>query len=273
MRAPTPLVQPPRGSFAGNRSATKQAEVQAQPPAASCAFFRRNHGANEKWILTEVRLMRAGVVLLAAGRSSRMGTQKLLLPWGRSTVVGCALDAALTAGAEQVVVVTGCDAARVEEACRAVTRGRRVDFIHNPDWASGMLSSIRSGTGCLDPLLDGFAVALGDMPLIPPDLYGRLIGLFGDAPDRYVLPVFRPGRQPGGLPGPGYPGAVRRGKAWPGFDRKEGVRVARAPSFHVRHERLGRGDEWHFSQLPSCQGMLGYWQVDRRLRPTDIQAD
>jgi molybdenum cofactor cytidylyltransferase len=107
--------------------------------------------------------MRLGILLLVAGGSSRMGTQKLLLPWGESTVVGGALEAALAAGAAQVIIVTGCDAARVEEACRSVCVSRTVQFVFNPDWASGMLSSIRAGLGALDPTLDGFFVALGDM--------------------------------------------------------------------------------------------------------------
>jgi molybdenum cofactor cytidylyltransferase len=81
--------------------------------------------------------MRLGILLLVAGGSSRMGTQKLLLPWGESTVVGGALEAALAAGAAQVIIVTGCDAARVEEACRSVCVSRTVQFVFNPDWASG----------------------------------------------------------------------------------------------------------------------------------------
>lgn len=138
----------------------------------------------------EVRPVRLGILLLAAGGSSRMGTQKMLLPWGKSTVVGQALAAALGAGLEQVVVVTGSDADRVEEACRAASNGQAVQFVCNPDWAMGMLSSIRVGLNALDPTLDGFFVALGDMPLIPPDIYLRLRAVFREASDRYVLPVF-----------------------------------------------------------------------------------
>jgi molybdenum cofactor cytidylyltransferase len=134
--------------------------------------------------------MRLGILLLAAGGSSRMGTQKLLLPWGESTVVGHSLEAALGVGAEQVIVVTGCDADSVAAACRSVSGGRMVDLCFNPDWATGMLSSIRVGLSALDPTLDGFFVALGDMPLITPEVYRRLAAAFREAPDRYVLPTF-----------------------------------------------------------------------------------
>lgn len=134
--------------------------------------------------------MRLGILFLAAGGSSRMGTQKLLLQWGTSTVVGQALAAARAAGPAQIILVTGCDADRVEEACRAADHDRSVQIIFNPDWASGMLSSIRAGMGALDPTLDGFFVALGDMPLIPPDVYRDLAAAFREGPDRYVLPTF-----------------------------------------------------------------------------------
>lgn len=134
--------------------------------------------------------MRLGMLLLAAGASTRMGTQKLLLPLGESTVVGASLDAALAAGPAQVLVVTGCDAAGVEAACRTPSRGQAVRFSFNPDWASGMLSSVRAGLSGLDPTLDGFFVALGDMPFIPPEVYRRLGAAFREAPDRYVLPTY-----------------------------------------------------------------------------------
>lgn len=135
-------------------------------------------------------MKRLGALLLAAGGSSRMGTQKLLLPWGRSTVVAQALEAALGAGLEQMIVVTGCDSDRVEEACRLAGGGQAVQFVQNPDWASGMLSSVRAGLSALDPGLDGFFVALGDMPLIRPAVYRQLAAAFEGEPERYVLPTF-----------------------------------------------------------------------------------
>jgi molybdenum cofactor cytidylyltransferase len=134
--------------------------------------------------------MRLGLLLLAAGGSSRMGRQKLLLPWGESTIVGRSLERALAACGEQIIVVTGCDADSVQEACRSTCAGRDVQFVFNPDWGSGMLSSIRAGLSALDPTLDGFFVALGDMPLIPVAVYQQVAAAFKKGPERYVMPTF-----------------------------------------------------------------------------------
>jgi molybdenum cofactor cytidylyltransferase len=118
-----------------------------------------------------------------------MGEHKLLLPWGQTTVVGAALAAACGAPVSQIIVVTGRDAARVEAACRSVpATGAGVCFIENPRWAEGMLTSVQAGLAALPPGLDGFFVALGDMPLVEPRVYAGLMQAW--APDRICVPVW-----------------------------------------------------------------------------------
>lgn len=122
--------------------------------------------------------MNFGVIFLAAGASRRMGgPHKLLLPWGDpgQTVVGQALAAALGAPVHQVVVVTGCRAPEVEQACRAVcTPASPVEYVANPRWEDGMYSSVLAGLNHLRPDNDAFFVALGDMPMIPSRAYAEL---------------------------------------------------------------------------------------------------
>lgn len=101
----------------------------------------------------------AGVVL-AAGLSSRMGRNKLLIAIDGRPLVARVADAALAAGLDPVVVVTGHDADRV----RAALAGRAVTFVHNRDFAAGMATSLKAGIAALPAGAQAAVMFLGDMP-------------------------------------------------------------------------------------------------------------
>jgi molybdenum cofactor cytidylyltransferase len=82
-----------------------------------------------------------GAVILAAGPSTRMGRPKQLLQFGGETMLRRAASAALKAGCRPVVVVTGADAT----ASRKALRGLDVREAENPQWESGISSSVRVG--------------------------------------------------------------------------------------------------------------------------------
>ena len=118
---------------------------------------------------------RIDVLVLAAGRSLRAGgPNKLLLPWQGKAVVVHAVDAALGSGAESVHVVTGHDQAPLHEALHA----RPVHWIHNPNYRSGISTSIAAGVAELAPDLDGMVLCLGDMPWVRSQQINRLIDGF-----------------------------------------------------------------------------------------------
>ncbi|HXQ81420.1 MAG TPA: nucleotidyltransferase family protein [Opitutaceae bacterium] len=119
---------------------------------------------------------RMGAVVLAAGGSSRMGAVKQLLELEGRPLIVRAVDAALGAPASPVVVVLGADAERV----RAPIARHPVSVVVNPEWSSGIASSIRAGMAALlaaDPGLDAVLVALCDQPALSPEIIGRLAGL------------------------------------------------------------------------------------------------
>lgn len=126
------------------------------------------------------------VILLAAGRSSRMGQFKPLLPFGNSTIVEICLDTIEAAGVERTVVVVG---HRAEEL-RAKLAGRDVTFAVNPDPASEMSSSIAIGIHALDPSVTAFFLALADQPAIPASIYSLLLQERVRSRARIVLPEF-----------------------------------------------------------------------------------
>jgi len=125
----------------------------------------------------------AGVVL-AAGRSTRMGgPNKLLEEINGKPLVRIAAEQMLASRAKPVTVVTGHQKERVEQALA----GLPVQVVHNPSFADGLSTSLKTGIGAVTADADGVVVALGDMPQVTPALIDRLIGAFD--PERGALVV------------------------------------------------------------------------------------
>jgi molybdenum cofactor cytidylyltransferase len=118
-------------------------------------------------------------LLLAAGSSSRMGRWKMLLPWRGSTVVETAAVAALEHCSRLLLVVGH----RGDELARLFAGRDRVEVVWNRDHERGLFSSIRAGVAGVGTAR--FFVALGDMPMVDPRIYRRLL----EAPP---APVLRP---------------------------------------------------------------------------------
>jgi molybdenum cofactor cytidylyltransferase len=114
----------------------------------------------------------AGLVL-AAGRSSRMGgPNKLLAEIGGRPLVRIVVDEVLRSRARPVIVVTGHERERIE----AALAGLPVDFVHNPKFAEGLGTSLKTGVAALPAQVDGVIVCLGDMPQVDAALIDRLVG-------------------------------------------------------------------------------------------------
>jgi molybdenum cofactor cytidylyltransferase len=123
-------------------------------------------------------------LVLAAGRSSRMGgPNKLLEKIGGRPLVRIVVDAALASRARPVLVVTGHQRERVE----AALAGLPVTFVHNPQFADGLGTSLKAGIAALPAGADGAVVCLGDMPQVDGALIDRLLGAFD--PDKGALVV------------------------------------------------------------------------------------
>jgi len=121
-------------------------------------------------------------VVLGAGRSSRMGgPNKLLAEIGGRPLIRIVVAAALQSRARPVVVVTGHQRERVE----AALAGLPVKFTHNPHYALGLGTSLKSGIAALPADVDGVIVCLGDMPQVDSGLIDRLIGAI--EPDKGAL--------------------------------------------------------------------------------------
>lgn len=108
---------------------------------------------------------RVGALVLAAGRSSRMGgAHKLLEELAGKPMVRHAVEAALASSAAPVVVVTGY---RADDVAAALD-GLDVIFAHNRDYAEGLSTSLAAGLAALPAEADAAIVCLGDMPVSMP---------------------------------------------------------------------------------------------------------
>jgi len=135
-------------------------------------------------------------LLLAAGRASRYraagGAEptKLVAPYRGEPLVRWAVKAALASKARPVVVVTGHARAEVD----AALAGLDVRFLHNPDYADGLSTSLRAGVAAL-PEAEGAVVLLGDMPEASAAVVNALIASFEASPGALAAVALYGGRR------------------------------------------------------------------------------
>ncbi len=84
---------------------------------------------------------------------------------------------ALDSGADPVIVVTGFDAQRIEQALGDL----KLTLVHNPDFAAGLSTSLRAGVKALPETVDGALICLGDMPKVDPAVLRALMAAFTGA--------------------------------------------------------------------------------------------
>ena len=127
---------------------------------------------------------RIAAVILAAGRSSRMGgPNKLIAELDGKPLVRHAAEAALGSGATSVTVVTG----HMEAQVRAALAGLDVGFVSNPDFAQGLSTSLKRGIAAVPADAEAAIVCLADMPSVSSAVIDRLIAAY--QPERGQLIV------------------------------------------------------------------------------------
>ncbi len=118
---------------------------------------------------------RVAAVVLAAGRSTRMGAvNKMLAEIGGKPLVRIAAEQAIASRAKPVIVVTGHEREKVETALS----GLPVRLVHNPDFADGLGTSLKAGIAAVPEEADAAIVCLGDMPQVDAALINKLISVF-----------------------------------------------------------------------------------------------
>ena len=125
-------------------------------------------------------------IVLAAGRSRRMGVQKLLLPFGGKTVITHIVDQLLASNVDEVRVVVGHQRKRISQQLS----GQPVSIMNNPDYKTGMLSSVRCGLRDLPRQCQAVLVTLGDQPSITSKLINQMLQSFAATEKRILVPIY-----------------------------------------------------------------------------------
>ncbi|HEY8610071.1 MAG TPA: molybdopterin-binding/glycosyltransferase family 2 protein [Roseomonas sp.] len=136
------------------------------------------------------RPRKVAALVLAAGRSRRMAPLNKLMVSDKAghTMIARVVDNALASRARPVLVVTGHERDRVEEALA----GRPVLMSHADGYAEGLSASLKAGISALPPDVEGVLVLLGDMPLVSPAMLDRILAAFDPEEGRAIVqPTFR----------------------------------------------------------------------------------
>jgi molybdenum cofactor cytidylyltransferase len=129
--------------------------------------------------------MPIAAIVLAAGRSTRMGRCKQLLPLNERPALQLVLNALTEGQVARIAVVLGPQGLEVSSAAEA----RDTILVTNPDPAGDMASSVLAGLSALDPSYAAILIALADMPLIRPTTIQALIQSYRQAPCAILIPT------------------------------------------------------------------------------------
>ena len=114
-------------------------------------------------------------VVLAAGSSTRMGTDnKLLLPWGDRRIIEVVVDTLAATRLIEIILVIGHE----DEKVTVATAKYPVRIVKNQNFSEGMSSSIREGIQMVNSEACGYLIVLGDMPEISADTVDALCSQF-----------------------------------------------------------------------------------------------
>jgi molybdenum cofactor cytidylyltransferase len=137
-----------------------------------------------------------GAVILGAGRSARMGRPKLLLPWGRTSILGHLLAQWRSLGALQIAIVCAVD----DQAMKAELERLGIpsqDCVFNPAPERGMFSSIQCAARWpgWKPDLTHWAFVLGDQPHLRKETLEAVLDLCAKQPAKVCQPAYRGNRR------------------------------------------------------------------------------
>ena len=128
-----------------------------------------------------------GAVVLAAGKSTRMGEPKQLLPLNGKPLLEHTLANLRNVKLNEIVVVVGCGADSVR---------KRVDLhdikvVENKDYEQGMGNSLGVGLSAVAEATDGVLVVLADQPFVHSETYTQLIDQYRQSDAQVVIPTYR----------------------------------------------------------------------------------
>lgn len=122
-----------------------------------------------------------GLIILAAGASTRMGTPKQLLRLEGQTLARRAAETALASICRPIIVVLGANAAQIQ----LELEGLPVRSVVNPRWGEGMASSLRTGIETVRQEaaqeIEAVVIMLCDQPFVSAEVLDRLVRVYQES--------------------------------------------------------------------------------------------
>jgi molybdenum cofactor cytidylyltransferase len=133
---------------------------------------------------------RVGAVILAAGRSTRMGEAKQLLHLGESTVLEQTLGNVRDAAIDEIVLVLGSFAETIRQQL-PIPAVEGLKVVVNQSYSLGMAISLRVGLSALDPHIDAALIVLADQPFVRPETLDRIVDQHLSSGAQIVIPMYK----------------------------------------------------------------------------------
>ena len=127
-------------------------------------------------------------VILAAGSGTRFGSTKQLAEIGGKPMLQHVIDAAGSSVVDEIVVVLGADADRVERALDLPTRAR---LVRNERHLEGQSTSLAAGLGALPAGCEAAVILLADQPTLTPSAVDAVVEAFRSGAGPIVRPLYR----------------------------------------------------------------------------------
>ena len=125
--------------------------------------------------------MKVSAVVLAAGKSERMGENKLLLEIGGYTTLDLLLNALKNSRIDEILVVLG----HRSNELRPIVESHGIQEVFNPDYELGMASSFKAGLKKVSG--DAVFLCLGDQPILNPEMLDKMISVMMDNPKTWIV--------------------------------------------------------------------------------------
>jgi molybdenum cofactor cytidylyltransferase len=126
-------------------------------------------------------------IILAAGESKRMGEPKMLMPWGKSTILQTVVSTFQAAGVSDILIVTGGVRRQVETLI-----GQSAQVIFNQAYQQGeMLSSLQVGLRAKKQEASAALIALGDQPQVQKRTIQSLMQVFNERKASIIVPSYQ----------------------------------------------------------------------------------
>ena len=124
-------------------------------------------------------------IILAAGESVRMNGPKLILPFGKTTILGSVIESIEKSEIEQIMVVLGSWKKEIE----SVIMDYSVNSCYNKEFKSGMLSSVICGLGALPVNTEAAMIFPGDQPGISPAVITSMLRAMNEKENGIIIAV------------------------------------------------------------------------------------